>query len=100
MKLARGSDYTAYVHYLLGHITPESADNDAGNATPLASLFSKKEKQVVTYIVNGSSNQEIAQALFISSNTVHSHMKSIYAKLGVNSRLQAIERLRELGMIC
>ena len=100
MKLARGNDYTAYAHYLLSHIAPESAANDVGNATPLPSLFSKKEKQVVTYIVKGNSNQEIAQALFISPNTVHSHMKSIYAKLGVNSRLQAIERLRELGIAC
>ncbi|QAU33026.1 LuxR C-terminal-related transcriptional regulator [Janthinobacterium sp. 17J80-10] len=99
VKLARGSDYTACVHSLLGHIAPEAVDKDAGRAHLLPSLFSKKEKEVVLYIARGSSNQEIAQALFISANTIHSHMKSIYAKLGVNSRLQAIERLRELGMM-
>ncbi len=97
-KLARGSDYTAHAHNLLGWIVSEPVNDGVTGANPLPSLFSKKEKQVVTYIVKGNSNQEIAQALFISSNTVYSHMKSIYAKLGVNSRLQAIERLRELGI--
>jgi LuxR family maltose regulon positive regulatory protein len=100
VKLVRGSDCTAFVHSLLNHIAPESCGKDDGASHPLLSMFSKKEKEVVMYIAKGNSNQEIAQALFISSNTIHSHMKSIYAKLGVNSRLQAIERLRELGMAC
>ncbi|MGZ3236542.1 MAG: response regulator transcription factor, partial [Burkholderiaceae bacterium] len=62
-------------------------------------LFSKKEKQVVAYIATGTPNQEIAEALFISINTLNSHMKSIYSKLGVNSRMQALERLKKLGMV-
>lgn len=102
-KLARGSDYTSYAHLLLGQIASSRNDSMLDNIVaidPLPHLFSKKEKQVVSHIAKGDSNQEIAQALFISSNTVNSHMKSIYSKLGVNSRLQAVERLRKLGMIC
>jgi ATP/maltotriose-dependent transcriptional regulator MalT len=65
---------------------------------PLPLLFSKKEKLVVSHIARGATKHEIAEQLFISPNTLNSHVKKIYAKLGVNSRLQAAERLRQLGL--
>ena len=43
--------------------------------------------------------REIAAALFVSFNTVQTHMRSIYRKLGVASRAQAVARARELGLI-
>ncbi len=46
------------------------------------------EFQVLRLIGQGKSNDEIADALFISKNTVRSHIKSIYAKLNTHSRLQ------------
>jgi NarL family two-component system response regulator LiaR len=46
------------------------------------------EFQVLRLIGQGKSNDEIAEALFISKNTVRSHIKSIYAKLNTHSRLQ------------
>jgi len=46
------------------------------------------EFQVLRLIGQGKSNEEIAEALFISKNTVRSHIKSIYAKLDTHSRLQ------------
>jgi NarL family two-component system response regulator LiaR len=46
------------------------------------------EFQVLRLIGQGKSNDEIAEALFISKNTVRSHIKSIYAKLDTHSRLQ------------
>ncbi len=46
------------------------------------------EFQVLRLIGQGKSNDEIANALFISKNTVRSHIKSIYAKLNTHSRLQ------------
>jgi DNA-binding NarL/FixJ family response regulator len=64
----------------------------------LPQLFSKKEKLVVSHIARGATNHEIAESLFISLNTLNSHVKKIYVKLGVNSRLQAAERLRQLGL--
>ncbi len=94
-RLARGADYTSPALTMLAHF----GDGDVpGAPAPFAQLFSKKEKQVVSYVVRGDSNQKIAECLFISPNTLNSHMKSIYAKLGVNSRLQAIDQLRKLGM--
>jgi LuxR family maltose regulon positive regulatory protein len=97
-KLARSGECSSYARYLFSQFTHGHGASEQEEALPL--LFSKKEKEVVNYIVNGSSNQEIARELAISSNTVNSHMKNIYSKLGVNSRLQAIRRLRELGVGC
>jgi LuxR family maltose regulon positive regulatory protein len=97
-KLARGADYKSPVHAFLSHFGPD-AQQDATQTSPsLSQLFSKKELLVASHIVKGASNRDIAEALFISPNTLNSHMKNIYAKLGVNSRLQAIERLRHLGL--
>ncbi|MDD8015129.1 MAG: response regulator transcription factor [Acidobacteriota bacterium] len=46
------------------------------------------EFQVLRFIGQGKSNDEIAELMFISKNTVRSHIKSIYAKLDTHSRLQ------------
>jgi len=46
------------------------------------------EFKVLRHIGQGKSNEEIANDMFISKNTVRSHIKSIYAKLGTHSRLQ------------
>jgi len=46
------------------------------------------EFQVLRLIGQGKSNDDIAEAMFISKNTVRSHIKSIYAKLDTHSRLQ------------
>jgi LuxR family maltose regulon positive regulatory protein len=45
------------------------------------------------------SNPEIADRLYITVNTVRSHCKSIYGKLSVHSRLEAVYRAQELGLI-
>jgi LuxR family maltose regulon positive regulatory protein len=49
-------------------------------------------------LAQGMSNQKIAEALFVSPNTIKTHMRNIYSKLGVNNRLQAVDQLRKLGM--
>lgn len=45
------------------------------------------------------SERDIGRELYISRNTIHSHTKSIYRKLGVSSRALALEKGRELGLI-
>jgi LuxR family maltose regulon positive regulatory protein len=97
-KLARGADYKSHVHALLSHFGADASQDAPQGVPSLSQLFSKKELQVATHIVKGAANRDIAEAMFISLNTLNSHMKNIYAKLGVNSRLQAIERLRQLGL--
>ncbi len=58
-----------------------------------------REQEVLHRIVEGKSNREIAQELFISITTVKWYNKQIYDKLRVRSRVQAIVRARELRLI-
>jgi two-component system nitrate/nitrite response regulator NarL len=53
-----------------------------------ASLLTKRELQLVSAIVNGSSNKDIAQDLNLSEQTVKNHLSNIFDKVGVSNRLE------------
>jgi ATP/maltotriose-dependent transcriptional regulator MalT len=59
--------------------------------------LSRRELEVLKLIESGCTNQEIAARLFISIATVKRHISNIYAKLGVQSRTQAVSIGKELG---
>ena len=59
------------------------------------SQFSEREKQVIKLLIRGKSNKQIALALDIALRTVEFHLSNIYAKLGVNSRIEAALKLSE-----
>ncbi|MBN1979278.1 MAG: LuxR family transcriptional regulator [Anaerolineae bacterium] len=61
--------------------------------------LSDREMEVLRLIAAQMSNQEIADALVISVNTVKTHIRRLYGKLGVSSRLAAVERGRALGLL-
>ena len=52
--------------------------------------LSERELEVLALLRSGLSEREIARELFVSFNTVHSHVKSVYRKLGVGSRAEAV----------
>jgi DNA-binding NarL/FixJ family response regulator len=60
---------------------------------------SEREIDVLKLMAKGKSNKEIGSALFISGGTVKSHVKSIFAKLKVNSRAQAVANAAHRGLI-
>jgi len=64
----------------------------------LVDPLSARELEVLHLIAEGLSNDAIAQKLFLSTGTVKVHLKHIYGKLDVNSRTQAVARLRELNL--
>ena len=55
-------------------------------------LLTEREKEILSALVQGSDNREIAEKLFISYETVRNHLKHIYEKLHVNSRSQAVSK--------
>jgi DNA-binding NarL/FixJ family response regulator len=61
--------------------------------------LSEREHEVLRLIVDGHDNAAIAAELFISPNTVKSHVASIFAKLGVESRLQASVQALRRGLV-
>jgi LuxR family maltose regulon positive regulatory protein len=61
--------------------------------------LSEREMQVLRLLNTSLSSTEIADELVVSVNTARSHIRSIYSKLGVHSRYQAVARARELKLI-
>ncbi|HXZ06706.1 MAG TPA: LuxR C-terminal-related transcriptional regulator, partial [Paraburkholderia sp.] len=61
--------------------------------------LSSRERDIVALIALGQSNKEIARTLGITPETVKSHVKSIFTKLAVDKRAQAVARAQALGLI-
>src|SRR5262249_10947753 len=65
---------------------------------PLEPL-SKSELRVLRYLPTNLSGPEIAGELYVSLNTVRTHMRHLYAKLGTHRRADAVARARVLGLL-
>ncbi len=61
--------------------------------------LSPRELQIVTQLHRGETLKLLAGSLFITEATLKTHLASIYRKLGVHTRLQAIEKVRQSGII-
>lgn len=64
----------------------------------LLNPVSDREFEVTRLVYEGITNSQIGERLFISVNTIKTHLKNIYLKLDVNTRVGVIQRLRELMM--
>ncbi|MBV9681792.1 MAG: response regulator transcription factor [Solirubrobacterales bacterium] len=80
---------------VLAGSTPRSTARGAG----LLEEISEAELRVVRYLPSNLRTPEMAAELFVSTNTVRTHLRHIYAKLGVHGRAAAVERARELGLL-
>jgi len=72
-------------------IVPEELLRESG--------ISPREYEVLQLMAVGLSNQEIANRLFISLNTVKTHISNLYLKLDVQRRTQAIQKAKEKGLM-
>ncbi|UKA64680.1 LuxR C-terminal-related transcriptional regulator [Arthrobacter sp. FW306-04-A] len=75
--------------------TPSSSAEPLSDREPL----SERELQVLRHLDSGLSGPQIAQALFISYNTLRTHTKHIFTKLDVTDRRSAVRRARERGLM-
>jgi LuxR family maltose regulon positive regulatory protein len=78
---------------------PESQTAPSCFSQPLIEPLTKRERQVLRLIGDGLSNQDIAEQLVVSLNTVKKHSSNLYGKLGVTSRTQAVARAQELDLL-
>ena len=74
---------------------PTYANEYGSTSGPLSS----RELTVVRYLASRHTNKEIATELFVSTNTLKTHVKRIYQKLGVSSRIEAVTEARRLGLL-
>jgi LuxR family maltose regulon positive regulatory protein len=70
-----------------------------GEPQRLREPLSKAETRVLRYLPTGLSVTEIAGQLYLSVNTVRTHIRHVYDKLGAHSRHEAVERARALGLL-
>jgi NarL family two-component system response regulator LiaR len=61
--------------------------------------ISPREEEVLQLIAAGHSNQEIADKLFLSLNTIKKHTSTLFRKLEAERRTQAIEKARQIGIL-
>lgn len=81
---------------VLAGFSPRVKDRDPDE--PVEEL-SESERRVLGYLPSNLSAPEIGAELYVSENTVKTHMRHIYAKLGVHRRTEAVERARALGLL-
>jgi LuxR family maltose regulon positive regulatory protein len=72
---------------------------EVGPGSGLAEPLSGREGSILNLIAQGLSNKEIARNLTIAPETVKTHVKHIFAKLGAEKRAQAVARAQSLGLV-
>ncbi len=86
-------------------MTGRSVSGSRSEPSPRPGIRSADEKltarelRVLRLLTSDLSERDIGQELYVSHNTVHSHVRSIYRKLGVSSRAHALQRTRELRLL-
>jgi LuxR family maltose regulon positive regulatory protein len=94
------ADLIPYVDRLVAGLQRGGQDLMASTSgAQILSALSPREADILTLIAEGLSNKEIARSLYIGPETVKSHLKSVFTKLGVEKRAQAVSRAQTLGLV-
>ena len=97
-----GSEDRKVLHFtgtLLSRVAPNAGGGYAQPGSRAGDPLTARERDILTTIGNGLSNKRIARALQISPETVKSHVKSIFLKLAVSTRAEAVFRAGSLGLL-
>jgi LuxR family transcriptional regulator, maltose regulon positive regulatory protein len=95
----QGTAHSAMVGEALETIEHRGSHRSRPVAVLLAKPLSEREQAILRYLPTMMSNQEIAGELFVSVNTVKTHLKAIYRKLDASGRREAVHRGRALGLM-
>jgi DNA-binding NarL/FixJ family response regulator len=69
------------------------------NEAPQGSPLTEREREVLEAVASGATNREIAERLFLSPHTVKEHTSSLYRKLSVRNRAEAVQKAQRLGLL-
>jgi LuxR family transcriptional regulator, maltose regulon positive regulatory protein len=79
--------------------TEEALGSRPRRPVQLAAPLTERELAVLRLLPTRLSTREIGRELYVSPNTVRSHVQAIYRKLQVNSRAEAVTKARQLGLL-
>jgi len=97
--------HAVLISHILGLLSDTNSHGTAGSSGPLGAPrslrepLSQAEARVLRYLPSNLSVPEIADQLYLSVNTVRTHTRHIYDKLGAHRRHEAVELARDLGLI-
>ena len=97
-RVRHGTDHRALVAELIAALERRAASKEL-TLPELLEPLSDREQAVLRYLPTMMSNAEIASELFLSVNTVKTHLKAIYRKLGATRRRDAVERARRVELL-
>jgi LuxR family maltose regulon positive regulatory protein len=83
----------------MGRRTKNVRETSVARPSSLVEPLSERELEVLQLIAEGLTNREIASRLFLSLNTVKTHTRNFYGKVGVHNRTQAVARAKTLGVL-
>ena len=83
---------------LTGRLSP-CGPSPRASTSPGDGKLTVRERRVLQLLTGDLSERDIGRQLYVSHNTVHSHVRSIYRKLGVSSRAHALQQTRELRLL-
>ena len=91
--------HPALIAEILGLLAGKTPATPPTGAQPLLEPLSETEIRVLRYLPTNLSTPEIANELYVSPNTVKTHIRHLYAKLGTHRRGEAVARARALGLL-
>lgn len=93
-KYSTKTEQNIFIEDLLGSFEMQSVVGELSEG-----ILSSREIEVLNMVAMGAGNEEIANKLFVSKNTVKTHLLNIYTKLGVHSRTKAVSKAEALSII-
>jgi LuxR family maltose regulon positive regulatory protein len=95
----RRTAHAALISEILTLLAGREAASPPRGADLLREPLTESEMRVLRYLPTNLSKREIGDELYVSVNTIKTHVKHLYAKLDVQTRRQAVERARALGLL-
>ena len=95
----RRTSHAALISEILDLLPGRTPARHRDTARLLSGPLTESETRVLRYLPTNLSAPEIAGELYLSLNTIRTHMRHLYAKLGVHARAEAVERARALGLL-
>jgi LuxR family maltose regulon positive regulatory protein len=93
------TSHAALISEILNLLSGRARAARPDDPEPLQDPLSASELRVLRYLPTNLQAPEIAGELFVSVNTIRTHMRHVYSKLDVHTRAQAVERARALGLL-